>query len=43
MEKDIFAGNRFVILGLLEDLRIFYDGLPPRKISQKKEYGPYLG
>ncbi|CAG9321960.1 unnamed protein product [Blepharisma stoltei] len=43
-EAEILKGNLGVILGLLEDLRRFSDGLPPRKRGTNyHSNGPYLG
>lgn len=43
-EKDIHKGDKGAILGLLEDLHRFFNGLPRRKKGD--EYfsdGPYIG
>ncbi|KAL4463923.1 hypothetical protein ABPG74_005860 [Tetrahymena malaccensis] len=42
-ENLILQQNQSVILGLLEDLRRYSDGLPARKGDQYFEEGPYLG
>jgi len=41
-EKFIYNGNKFVILGLLEDIRRFYDGFPPRMPPNYFVDGPYV-
>jgi hypothetical protein len=43
-EKDVVAGNVAVLLGLLEDLHRYADGLPPRKRGPGYHNdGPYIG
>ena len=43
-EKAVFEGNRQVILGLLEDIHRFSDGMPARKKGLNAfDEIPYLG
>jgi len=41
-EKEIYSGDRYIIVGLLEDIRRFYDGLGPRKNPNYFFDGPYI-
>jgi len=41
-EKDIYTGNKYILLGLLEDLHRFFDGLPPRTNPNYFLEGPYI-
>jgi hypothetical protein len=40
--REIVDGNEMVILGLLEDLNRFSDGLPEKKDPNYFQCGPYL-
>jgi len=43
-EKQVYEGQRSVVLGLLEDIHRAYNGLPPRKRGQGYfDDGPYIG
>lgn len=44
-EKEIVKGNRECMIGLLEDMHILFDGLPPRQVVKNNyfEYGPHIG
>ncbi|CAD8138745.1 unnamed protein product [Paramecium octaurelia] len=41
-EKLIYEGDQLIILGLFEDLRRYFDGLPQRQGDSYFEDGPYL-
>ena len=41
-EREIYKGNKFILLGLLEDLHRFFDGLPPRSNPNYFLEGPYI-
>lgn len=41
--QDVFDGNKYVILGLIEDIRRYVDELPPRNGYNYFYEGPYLG
>ena len=42
-EKEIHLGNKYCLIGFLEDLHRFFDGLPPRQNPNYYFDGPYLG
>ena len=41
-DKEIYKGNKYVILGLLEDMHRYYDDYPSRKNPNYFVEGPYL-
>lgn len=41
-EREIYKGNKYILLGLLEDLHRFFDGLPPRSNPNYFLEGPYI-
>ena len=42
-EKEIYLGNKYCLIGFLEDLHRFFEGLPPRQNPNYYFDGPYLG
>jgi len=41
-EKEICKGNKYILVGLLEDMHRFYNGLPARRNPNYFGEGPYL-
>jgi hypothetical protein len=42
-ERELLEGNKYVLIGLLEDMRLFYEDMPARQGENYFIDGPYFG